>query len=184
MTRQISFVMHPEDERAFLSELTAAPGWLVAASADAASWRTLSTEALGALACEVVYVTRSEWLDSVAGAAAAAIQFWRSRLAGDVLTQGRLAVVESPANSGGAPGAAAAATREFGRLRSRIQQHYANGLLLWQHEDQSRDLSDGRADARTWVGPVARAWLAEASSRSIKQSVEARVSARPVRAAI
>ena len=174
MASQISFVMHPEDERAFLGELIASAGWLVITGPGAASLRPLAVDTPGG--GEIVYLTRANWVEAKTGAVFTSLQFWRSRLVGNVLTQGRIAGVRPSDDSAETLEAVARSAQEFRRLRAFLRRTYVNRLLVWRHENEREDSPAVPADKRTWVGPAARAWLAADPTRCVQQVVGSRVS--------
>jgi hypothetical protein len=194
MSSQIRFVMHPDDEKAFVAALVAeegvhlidGPRWksqvprlarsieeisgdhcIVWCGSDGAPLQARLVEASGHWYCTSEQTT---------------LQFLRSCMEDDLITEGRLALgdrsddAESPADK--------LVLRRFHRLRDRIRKTYTNKLARWSNPGLPfRPAGPGRfanpspPDAQLWIGPGAIAWLRERPGRSIRQDLYMRVEA-------
>ena len=178
MAFQVSFVMHPDDERLFLGGLVQTARWIVALDRNAVAWQPLDPDEISSNGPEIVHLARPEWLGS-SSMPTERVQFWRSRLSETVLTQGRLAVSlpDIEANMREESGAKA----EVSRMGKQLRHSYVNRILAWRQDGATNEVEV--PDARTWVGPSARSWLGLDRDRCVKQFHEARVSGWLVSAA-
>lgn len=192
MRSQLRFVMHPDDERDFISEvlhddavvLINGPRWK---SSEPEVHRNLdsvgryciiwSQKDLATLESEFIpdcndWYCRSE---------DATIQFLRSRSNGSVISEGRLAIKTSSEQND----VVRAVEKRYRSLRAFVKKRYRNGMLQWRNPNFSQGpVADGRsanpseADKALWIGPAAVHWLqGEPTTRKVKQDFEAPVEA-------
>jgi hypothetical protein len=182
MRSQLRFVMHADDEAAFVAELLRDPAVLLI---DGPRWKTpepvtsrslssigstcivWSPDDLPKLTAEFIPSCRDWYCRSEH----ATMQFWRSRMIGTFLTDGRLAVSTDAARAF----AAAGVERRYKVLRRTIKKTYANAVVAWTNpmlpiapSAPGRSANPSKPDSALWVGPRAMAWLLADSTRRIK----------------
>lgn len=182
MRSQVRFVMHCDDEQALLGELLKDPS---VAFIDGPRWKdpkpqTVRTlESIGnyciiwspedLLELEARFIpTCSEWYCE---SEHSTIQFLRSSLNGDILTDGRFAVSTLSASAEAASGV----ERRFKAIRRFIKKHYSNAVLQWSNTElpmapagPSRSANPSKPDNSLWVGPAAMTWLRADDRRRVK----------------
>jgi hypothetical protein len=174
MGSQVEFVMHPDDEAAFVAEILRdpdvafvnGPRWPQATPATARSldgfgsygiaWSRVDLDPLPAR-----YIpTCDDWYCE---GEHATIQFLRSEPGEDSLTTGRIAI-HGPTD--GFDGTAL--TRRFNRLRRYIKSHFSNAALVsTQHPDY--------VFKSLWVGPNAVQWLRANDRRVVRTPMPGRL---------
>ena len=201
MRSDLRFIMHPVDERDFVSQLlTDETVRLI----DGPRWKTAAPQAFRALdsirgsyciiwstaeapTLKARYIpSRDDWYCE---SESATIQFLRSQVFGDVITEGRLAVNTShPSEALGTAGAAGI-ERRFKLLSRFIKKQYANSVVQWCNPSlplapaaPGRSANPSKPDSQVWVGPQALQWLEEDGTRRIKQFTNSPVEARLVEA--
>jgi hypothetical protein len=194
MDSQIRFVMHPEDEKLFVEKLLAEEAVHLI---DGPRWKSQSPDLFrtidsicgdyciiwstsdGAKMTARYIASCHDWYCTSEGVT---IQFLRSRLQGDVITEGRLAI--SVPGGDDASSAEKHVQRRFNSLRSMIKKAYTNKLARWCNPDlpllpaaQGRSANPSAPDPQVWISPEALHWLRERPGRRIKQGMQARVEA-------
>ena len=196
MRSQFRFVMHPDDERAFAAYLLAERDVLLI---DGPRWSTPQPRPYRALEdvkgnyCIVwspqdCSALKSRQLpDSNAWYCedeSFIIQFLRSQIFDNVVTEGRLAVSTSglPSQLG--------VEKRFKALVRHAKKNYSNATLQWVNPTlpeagatRGRSANPSKPDTQVWVAPYAMQWLQGSSGRCVKQFTNAVVEARVASAA-
>jgi hypothetical protein len=192
MMSQFRFVMHPDDEQAIASELLKdasirlidGPRWKHSkpeTSRDLTQIRDYcivwSVDDVPELAAKFIS-TCNDWY---CHSEHSTIQFLRSSLRGDILTDGRFSVSTDEASVV----AASNIERRFKALRRFVKKSYANSVVEWTNvrvplapASPSRSANPSKPDSSLWVGPHASRWLLENKIRCIQQSPGAPVEGR------
>jgi len=185
MRSQVRFVMHPDDEAAFVEVLLRDPKVVLV---DNTIWQTRqppvsrdlshlgrhcliwSPDDLAELPADFnpainAWTCRAEF---------ATIQLLRSQAVGNVITEGRLAISLDEAQLS----TAAAVEQRYKLARRIIQKAYKNSVVRWRNP--TLPVTPARAasaanpsppDPSLWVGPAAMAWLADGADRRVKQDL-------------
>ena len=192
MRSQLRFVMHPDDERAFISEvlhddavvLINGPRWKSSEpkghrSLESLGWYCIiwSKNDLATLDSEFI----PECNDWYCRSEGATIQFLRSRSNGSVISEGRLAISTSSERND----VVRAVEKRYRNLRAFVKKRYRNGILQWRNPNltqgpaaDGRSANPSKADNALWIGPAAVDWLQEdPTMRKVKQDFEAPVEA-------
>lgn len=187
MRSQVRFAMHPDDEREFEQLLVrdesirfiAGPRWKTETPNTSRSlediryyciiWSTSDITKLKAdyiPSCDDWYC-RSEY---------ATIQFLRSKIDGEVLTEGRIAILTIPSRDF-PPSSVKSLEKRYGDLRKYFRKTYSNSIIQWRNltlpyapAGPNRSANPSKPDPQFWVGPHALRWLRERPDRRIKQS--------------
>jgi hypothetical protein len=192
MRSQLRFVMHPGDERDFVSELLRdesvvlinGPRWKtsrpeVHRSLDAIDdWYCIIWSRTDLPELDAEFMPRcNDWYCRSQGGT---IQFLRSRLIASVLLEGRLAINTDSQP----PERAEAVERRYRNLRKFVQRRYRKGVLRWRNprlpspSPVDRSANPSKPDTSLWLGPAAAQWLQEdPTTRRVKQQVSAVVEA-------
>lgn len=174
--------MHPEDEQALAAELLRDPSIRFV---DGPRWKQArpipsrelsevghycivwSVDDLPKLAADFIpscndWYCRSEH---------STIQFLRSSLEGNVLTDGRFSV----STEGAKAAAAESIERRFKAVRRFLKKSYLSSVVQWANVNvpfapatASRSANPSKPDSSFWVGPSAAKWLREDSVRCIQ----------------
>jgi hypothetical protein len=183
MRSQVRFVMHPDDEREFVDDLLRddsvglinGPRWKASEPTVHRSLESIDTyciiwskKDLAQLDAEFI----PECNDWYCGSEGATIQFFRSRINGSVLTEGRLAV-----GTNSQPIEIAQVVDErYLKLRKFIKKRYRNNMLRWRNPTLPSPATAGRSsnpskpDNSVWIGLAALNWLeADSETRRVKQ---------------
>lgn len=197
MKSQIRFVMHPKDEATFFDVcLDGADIFLI----DGLRWKQSVPTCFRSLndiignncliwsiqdsaALQARYVP--ECRDWYCEDEFLTVQFLRSQLIDQVLTEGRLAIN----TSGASDTQTKAISRRFRSYASYIKREYSNAIIQWFNPNllqiSSSLTTTGRAtvnpsepDLQMWVGPHARDWLSQSLEHRVKQFTSSLVEAR------
>jgi hypothetical protein len=178
---QLRFVMHPDDETSLIADLLRdqevlfidGPRWK---SAEPETTRNISQIGyyciiwspadLPRLAAKFIpscndWYCRSEY---------ATIQFLRSTISGNAISDGRLAIGTDSANQPSANGV----KLRYKAMAKFIKKSCANSVIQWRNPElpeapagPSRSANPSKVDRSLWVGPAAMKWLAERPDRRI-----------------
>ena len=175
--------MHPDDEREFVDDLLRddsvglinGPRWKASEPTVHRSLESIDTyciiwskKDLAQLDAEFIPKC-NDWYCRSEGAT---IQFFRSRINGSVLTEGRLAV-----GTNSQPIEIAQVVDErYLKLRKFIKKRYRNNMLRWRNPTLPSPATAGRSsnpskpDNSVWIGLAALNWLeADSETRRVKQ---------------
>ena len=195
MKSQIRFVMHPNDEADFFSKCLASsdiflidgPRWqapnpkvhqsladingnycIVWSNQDADRLQSRYVHECGDWYCDSEFLT---------------IQFLRSQLIDQVLTEGHLAVSTSGANEAQTK----ALSQRFKLYSSYLKREYSNAIIEWFNPNLPESslglnvsANPTKPDLQVWVGPHARNWMLQDARHRIKQFRSSVVEARLV----
>ena len=194
MRSQVSFAMHPDDEREFEQVLLrdesirfiAGPRWKTETPNTSRSledidyyciiWSTSDMTKLKAdyiPSCDDWYC-QSEY---------ATIQFLRSKIEDEILINGRLAI--STISSRDFPlTSVKSLEKRYGDLRKYFRKTYSNSIVQWRNPTlpyapagPDHSANPSKPDPLLWVGPHALCWLRERPDRRIKPFRNANVEA-------
>lgn len=182
MRSVLRFVMHPDDESAFVDALLREAGVVFV---DGPRWTSNAPQTtrniskigeyciiwspsdLAALPAEFI----PECQDWYCRGEYATIQFLRSRLVGPVAIEGSIAVATDPLRHR----KAAQVELRFKSLRRLIKKSYRNSIVRWFNPNfpthpatRQASANPSEPDRSLWVGPAALEWLANAPNRRIK----------------
>lgn len=179
MRSDFRFVMHPADEKEFVSLILSEPG---VALVDGPKWDQASPPICSDVSQAGDYLmiwNRSETANLkgkryelngkqwwYCANEQLTIQFLRSDKSRDkrVLLEGRLAVnTTDAAKTVRAPAVAESIERRFKNLRKALRKTYVNSILIWQNPTLPRSKTNpGKPAPSVWIGPHALRWLEEA----------------------
>jgi hypothetical protein len=198
MSAQFEFAMHPRDEAIFADALLADP---LVQLIDGPRWKNPEPALGRALSpddgdhlliwpgnpvprptARLVPTAAGDWY---CDAEASTLQWLRSRLDGNTLTTGRVALHYFPEDYPEAAGKRVTAL--FNRLRRVVKAGYTNSVVCWANPrlpfapaGDGRSANPSAPDPRLWVGPQALAWLRESPAHAIRQFAGGFVEGRPV----
>ena len=193
MRSQLRFVMHPNDEGAFVTELLSDPSVVLV---DGPRWKTPEPPATRAIHdvgdyCIIwsprdLAVLDADFIptckDWYCRSEFATIQFLRSSLTRSRILLGRLAISTSDEDKGHPR----TVERRYKLLRRFIQKTYRNSVIEWRNLNapsapatQSRSANPSQPDSSLWIGPHAMAWLNTDPLHVVSQSVSGPVVGRP-----
>lgn len=177
MRSQLRFIMHPDDERDFMSHvLSDEQTFLIdERSVDLAGPPLLrSIDAVPGERCGILLKPAgNDPSDARSGDVPGTkkIQLLRSRIVGTLITEGSIAIGTDPDDED-----AAGLVRRYRSLSKFIKARYANSVLRWYDPDRpfapataGRSANPGKPDPQVWVGPTVRPWLAGDPERRIRQ---------------
>lgn len=188
MRSQLRFVMHPDDEFVFLKEILNDDSVVLV---DGPRWRSSSPETTREISSigrycivwshEDLTELTAEYIqtcgDWYCRSEHSTIQFLRSSLSGEILTEGRIAVSTDAAEQS----TARRVERRYRKLSRMIKGAYSNSVVCWQDTQRSttptgpRYANPSAPDPSLWVGPAAMIWLLSDRARRVTQYVENRV---------
>jgi len=178
---ELRFVMHPDDETSLLADILRDQEVLFI---DGPRWNSAEPETTRNISLVGHYCIIWSPADQPKLAASfipscndwycrseyATIQFLRSKISGDAISDGRLAIGTDPANQASAAGV----ERRYRAICKFIKKSYANSVVQWRNPERpeapaspSRSANPSMADRSLWVGPAAMKWLAERPDRRI-----------------
>lgn len=189
MRSQLRFVMHPDDEFTFMETLLRERETVLI---DGPRWKsetppvTRNVSEIGSHGIiwspNDLAVLPAKFISSCGDWACrgehATIQFLRSSIVDSVITEGRLAISTDPLRHDGA----GQVERRYKFLSRSIKRTYENAIVRWRNphlphptSTTKRTANPSNLDRSLWVGPFAHRWLADDSSRRIKQDPSFRV---------
>lgn len=188
MRSQLRFIMHPDDEISFVSEVLSdesiflidGPRWkksipstfrsikdvqgsycIIWSSADFGEMRARYSETTSNWYCETEFAT---------------IQFLRSETKGTEITTGRIAVATNHREAFFTDETAKIVDSRFRRLQRFLKKSYTNSIVRWYNSRARVPLPEPEStepDSSLWVGPNAIRWFQwfeEDKERRIRQS--------------
>lgn len=195
MRSQVRFVMHPLDEEAFMATLLADASVLLI---DGPRWpekHPATTRSLAQIAGSYAIIwspqdrrslsarfipTCNDWY---CDSEQVTIQWLRSQIRGEVMTEGRIAVSTGEL----APEQAAGVEKRYKALARFIKKQHRNGVLSWCNphmpavpEGEQRSPNPSEPDTSCWIGPHAQQWLAYKPAHCAKQAFNTRSEGRLV----
>lgn len=174
MRSQLRFIMHPDDERDFVSHvLSDDRTFLIDERSGNPAPLLRSIEAIAGSVCSILRLPSGTAPNGAGGNGAPGtkkIQFLRSQIVGTLITEGSIAIATGP------DGEAAGVERHYKSLSKFIKARYANAILRWYNPDlpfapasPGHSANPSKPDPQVWVGPSVHLWLAEDPERRIRQ---------------
>lgn len=180
LRNQKRFIMHPDDEKDFEQEVLAEEGVVLV---DGPIWTSDSPAKLNSLDRIGNYCIIWSTLDRPSLSAQykggewhcdsemATIQFLRSRIHGDLLTEGSLSISTDPATQT----EARRIEKRFHSYFMHMKSNYRNSAVCWYSltpflpAAPGRSANPGMPDSNVWVGPHALRWLRADKHRRVRQ---------------